>query len=107
MRVRREADEGQPIQSDDLPTDDIVELKEDLPETKDYRHEGNNVDKPDGSFDKLKARLVAGGNMQDRSIYEAKESDISSPTVIQESVMMSAAIAAQDKRNVVTVDITR
>ena len=28
-----EADDGQPIQSDDLTTDDIVELKEDLPET--------------------------------------------------------------------------
>eukprot|EP01042_Synura_sphagnicola_P003740 gene3740-4662_t len=218
-----EAGDGQLIQPDDLPTDDIVELKEDLPETEDYRDEGNNVDaeksnrpedvpnevkdlplpmddpaeqqpkgpyglrsranlkkparytvnmgratryygfnmsvkkalatykeegfrvlvdelqqminkgvmhpvrtcdlsseqykviirsstfvkakyKPDGSFDKLKARLVAGGNMQDRSMYEAK--DISSPTVKQESVMMIAAIAAQEKRNVVTVDIT-
>ena len=216
-----EADYGQPIQPDDLPSDDIVGLKEDLPETKDYRNQGNNVDaeesnrpedvpkevkdlplpmddpaeqqpkgpcglrsranlkkparytvnmgratryygfnmsvkkalatykeegfrvlvdelqqmikgvmhpvrtcdlsseqykaiirsstfvkakyKPDRSFDKLKARL-AGGNMQDRSMYEAK--DISSPTVKQESVMMIAAIAAQEKRNVVTVDIT-
>ena len=60
--------------------------------------------KLDESFDKLKARLVAGSNMQDRSMYEAK--DISSPTVKQESVMMIAAIAAQEKRNVVTVDIT-
>ena len=41
---QREAEDGQPIQSDDLPTDDIVELKENLPETKDYRDEGNNVD---------------------------------------------------------------
>jgi len=41
---QREAEDGQPIQSDDLPTDDIVELKEDLTETKDYRDEGNNVD---------------------------------------------------------------
>ena len=124
---QREAEDGQPIQSDDLPTDDIVELKENLPETKDYRDEGNNVDaeksnkpkdvpsevndlptwaqppmddpaeqqptgpyglrsraqyKPNGSFDKLKAMFVAGGNMQDRSMYEAK--DISSPTVIRE-----------------------
>ena len=218
-----EADDGQLIQSDALPTDDSVGLKENLPETEDDRDEGNNVDaekpnrpedvpnemkdlplpmddqaeqqpkgpyglrsranlkkparytvnmgratryygfnmsvkkalatykeegfrvlvdelqqminkgvmhpvrtcdlsseqykaiirsstfvkakyKPDGSFDKLKARLVAGGNMQDRCMYEAK--DISSPTVKQESVMMIAAIAAQEKRNVVTVDIT-
>ena len=39
-----EADDGRPIQSDDLPTNDIVELKEDLPETEDYRDEGNNFD---------------------------------------------------------------
>ena len=39
-----EADDGQPIQSDDLTTDDIVELKEDLPEGEDYRNDGNNVD---------------------------------------------------------------
>ena len=54
--------------------------------------------------DKLKARLAAGGNMQDRSMYQAN--DISSPTVKQESVLMIAAIAAQEKRNVGTVDIT-
>ena len=33
----------------------------------------------DGSFDKLKARLVAGGHQQDRSIYTKEET--ASPTV--------------------------
>ena len=59
--------------------------------------------KPDGMFDKLKARLVAGGNRQDRSIYS--ESDTSSPTVATEAVMMIAAIAARECRHVVTIDI--
>ena len=49
-------------------------------------------------FYQVKAWLVAGGNMQDRSMYEAK--NISLPTVKLESVMMIAAIAAQEKRNV-------
>jgi histone deacetylase 1/2 len=54
-------------------------------------------------FDKLKARLVAGGNRQDRSVYS--ESDTSSPTVATEAVMMIAAIAARERRHVVTIDI--
>ena len=45
--------------------------------------------KPDRPFDKLKARLVAGGDIQNRGLYEAK--NISSPTVKQESVMMISA----------------
>ena len=32
---------------------------------------------PTGAFEKLKARLVAGGNQQDKDLYD----DISSPTV--------------------------
>ena len=59
--------------------------------------------KPDGTFDKLKARLVAGGHMQDRSVYS--ESDTSAPTVATEAVMMIAVIAAREQRHVVTVDI--
>ena len=59
--------------------------------------------KPNGMFDKLKARLVAGGHQQDRSVYS--ESDTSSPTVATEAVMMVAAIAARDRRHVVTIDI--
>ncbi len=56
---------------------------------------------PDGSFDKLKARLVAGGHMQDRAVV----GDISSPTVSLSAVMMVAAIAKKENRKVVTVDI--
>jgi len=46
--------------------------------------------KSDGTFCKLKARLVAGGYMQDRSIYE----DISSLTVSWTSVCIILATAA-------------
>ena len=57
----------------------------------------------DGTFDKLKSRLVAGGHMQDRDsiLYE----DSSSPTAIIPFLMMVAAIAAKEKRHVKTVDI--
>jgi hypothetical protein len=55
----------------------------------------------DGSFDKLKARLVAGGNMQDKSLYD----DISSPTVSTTAVFITAAIAAAEQRHVITIDI--
>jgi hypothetical protein len=56
---------------------------------------------PSGDFDKLKARLMAGGHMQDRSLYD----DVSSPTVSTTSVFMIAAIASSEKRKVATVDI--
>jgi hypothetical protein len=55
-----------------------------------------------GKFDKLKARLVAGGDMQDKALY----SNLSSPTVAQETVMLVLAVAAIQKRHVATVDIT-
>jgi hypothetical protein len=55
-----------------------------------------------GEFDKLKARLVAGGDMQDKTLYE----NLSSPTVAQETVMTVLAIAAIQRRRVATVDIT-
>ena len=58
---------------------------------------------PDGKFDKLKARLVASGNAQDRTLYA--ESQTSSPTVSTETVFMVAAIAGKEKRKVVTIDI--
>ena len=57
-----------------------------------------------GEFEKLKARLVAGGHMQDKSIYE--ENDISSPTVSTSAAFMVATIAAKERRSVATVDIT-
>lgn len=55
-----------------------------------------------GAFQLLKARLVAGGHMQDRSLYE--EEDITSPTVQLSSLYMSAAIAANEGRKVATID---
>jgi hypothetical protein len=54
-----------------------------------------------GEFEKLKARLVAGGDQQDRSLYE----DVTSPTVATTAVYMIAAIAARENRKVATFDI--
>ena len=54
-----------------------------------------------GAFEKLKARLVAGGHQQDRSLYD----DVSSPTVSKTALFINAAIAATERREVVTVDI--
>ena len=58
---------------------------------------------PSGEFLKLKARLVAGGHMQDRSLYE--ESDISSPTVALSSVFLVLGVAARERRKVWTTDV--
>ena len=55
---------------------------------------------PDGSFLKLKARLVAGGDQEDKSLYE----DLSSPTVSTSAVFTLLAIAAHEKRRVAVVD---
>ena len=54
----------------------------------------------DGKFDKLKSRLVAGGHLQDRSIYN----DGSSPTVSTTSIFTITAIAASENRSVATID---
>jgi hypothetical protein len=53
-----------------------------------------------GEFDKLKARLVAGGHRQDRDVFE----NISSSTVSTSAVMMVAGIAALEQRSVAVVD---
>ena len=58
---------------------------------------------PDGKFDKLKARLVAGGHLQDKSLYADEE--INSPTAALQSVFMVATLAALEKRNVMTMDV--
>ena len=55
-----------------------------------------------GEFVKLKARLVADGSQQDRSVY-AK--DASSPTVATQTVFMVAAIAQMEGRAVAAVDV--
>jgi hypothetical protein len=54
-----------------------------------------------GVFDRFKARLVAGGDMQDKSLYD----DLSSPTAATSSVLSVAALAAKEGRKVVMVDI--
>ena len=56
---------------------------------------------PDGSFEKLKARLVAGGDQQDKSLYD----DLSSPTVSTCAVFTMLAVSAHEKRHIAVVDI--
>lgn len=58
---------------------------------------------PNGGFDKIKSRLVARGDMQDRSLYG--EDDTSAPTAELSSVFSIAAIAACESRYVATCDI--
>jgi hypothetical protein len=53
----------------------------------------------EGKFDKLKSRIVAGGHLQDRNIYD----NSSSPTVSTTSVFIVAAIAAKENRAVSTI----
>lgn len=55
-----------------------------------------------GSFLKLKARLVAAGDQQDKSLYE----DLSSPTVSTSAVFTLLSIAAHEERRVAVVDIS-
>jgi hypothetical protein len=55
----------------------------------------------DGTFVKLKARLVADGRTQDRTLY----SDYSSPTAKTRSIMTCLKIAAVKKFECVKVDI--
>ena len=53
------------------------------------------------AFERFKARLVAGGDQQDRELYE----NLSSPTAATTSVFMVATIAAAENRVVETIDI--
>jgi hypothetical protein len=54
-----------------------------------------------GAFDKFKARLVAGGDQQDKSLYD----NLSSPTAASASVFAVTAIAATEHRVVEVIDI--
>lgn len=54
-----------------------------------------------GELVKLKARLVAGGHMQDPNV----ERESMSPTAKVESVLMALALAAAERRHLVAVDI--
>jgi hypothetical protein len=58
---------------------------------------------PSGVFDKFKARLVAGGHLQDREVYETK--DIAAPTASIEAVFILLNIAALHNMHVITADI--
>ena len=52
-------------------------------------------------FEKLKARLVAGGDQQDKELYE----NLYSPTASTSFVMVVTAIAAAEHRQVMTIDV--
>jgi Reverse transcriptase (RNA-dependent DNA polymerase) len=56
---------------------------------------------PDGKPDKLKARLVAGGNQQDKTLYD----DLSAPTVSTSAVLAVLSVAAHERLEVAVVDI--
>jgi len=53
-----------------------------------------------GDFEKLKARMVAGGHMQERTVNE----QTSSATVSTSSVFMVANIAAKERRAIAVID---
>ena len=55
-----------------------------------------------GEFEKLKARLVAGGDQQDKTLY----GDLSAPTVGTSSVFTLLCIAAHEGRKVTIIDIS-
>ena len=57
----------------------------------------------EGTFEKLKARLVAGGHREDRSVFSSNE--ITSPTIATQSIFTIAAIAAHEGRDVITGDV--
>ena len=63
-----------------------------------FLKEKNNAD---GSLERIKARLVAGGHVQDTSVY----GDTSSPTADLTTVFIVFTIAANECRKVVTLDI--
>ena len=56
---------------------------------------------PTGKFEKLKARLVAGGDQQDKELYD----DLSAPTVSTCSVLTVLSIAAHEGRFTATLDV--
>ena len=55
-----------------------------------------------GLFEKLKARLVAGGDQQLRELYEQVTA---SPTAASEATMIVIAIAAAELRSMIVIDI--
>ena len=55
-----------------------------------------------GEFEKLKTRLVAGGDQQDKSLCE----DLSAPTVGTSTVLVLLSIAAHEGRAITVIDIS-
>lgn len=56
---------------------------------------------PNGEFEKLKARLCARGDMQDKTVYDNN----SSPTVMLSSVILVLVVALHQNRKIKTADI--
>ena len=56
----------------------------------------------DGSFLKLKARLVAGRDQQDKELFD----DLSSPTISTSAMFTMLAVSSHKKRHVAVVDIS-
>eukprot|EP00392_Amoebophrya_sp_AT5.2_P019502 g20358.t1 len=54
-----------------------------------------------GRFEKIKARLVANGAQQDKTLYP----DNSSPTAAMQSILMMLTVAAKEKRKIAAIDI--
>ena len=50
-----------------------------------------------GDFEKLKARFVAGGNMQEKELYDS----VASPTISTVAVFILLALAAMDNKHLV------
>lgn len=63
----------------------------------------DKLDSDTGEMIKLKARLVAGGHRQDRSLYPTERR--SSPTVQIQSIFTMLSIAASENRHVMTFDV--
>ena len=87
-------DVGSPIRKRDLT---FKQLKSVIRSTMFLKEKFLSTDE----FVKLKARLVAGGDQQDKSLYE----DLASPTVATAAVFTTVAIAARERRHVATIDI--
>jgi hypothetical protein len=90
-----EKDAFAPIHRDDLTDEEIASIIPSLMFVK-----VKNL--PNGTFDKIKSRLVARGDKQDKSIYNE---DLSSGTIDSTSVMVLVAIAASEQRKVAVMDI--
>ena len=60
--------------------------------------------KPSGNFDKIKIRIVAVGNMQDRHQYSYDQT--SYPTFATASVFIIAILTTLETRKVITMNIS-